>query len=91
MCGRFSSRFDCASGFKGDSAGPWDCDLLWLVPCSCAKIPKVAVLGLEITVAWSIDRGRDVRIGDLGMNVRAIAASPEREGVVDRGIGSAWS
>ena len=36
--------------------------------------------------AWSIERGRDVRAGDLGMKLRAIAASPEREGVVDRGI-----
>lgn len=43
----------------------------------------MAAVGLEMMVAWSIERGRDVRTGDLGMNVRAIAASPERDGVVD--------
>ena len=30
-----SGRFNPASRFKG-GGGPWDCDLLWLVPCSCA-------------------------------------------------------
>ena len=86
VCGRLSLRSDWASGFKGDRAGPW-----WPGPCSCAETPKAATVGLEITAAWSIERGRDFRTGDLGMNVRAIAASPEREGVVDRDIDCARS
>lgn len=44
-----------------------------------------------MTEAWSIERGREIRAGDLGMKFRAIAASPEREGVVDRDIGCAGS
>ena len=51
----------------------------------------MAAVGLKIAVAWSIDRGRDARVGDLGMNVRAMAASPEREGVDERDIGCAGS
>ena len=51
----------------------------------------MAVVGLGITVAWSIDRGRDARTGDFGMNVRARAASPEKVGVDDRDTGCVGS
>ena len=51
----------------------------------------MAVVGLEIAVAWSIERGRGARTGDLGINVRAIAARPDRDGVVDRDIDCAES
>ena len=92
VCGRPSSGFELGSRFKGDRAGPRDCDLLCVVlPCSCAVDPKVATVGLKRTEAWSIERGRDVRAGDFGIKLRAIAASPEREGVVDRDIDCARS
>ena len=51
----------------------------------------MAAVGLKIAVAWSIDRGRDVRVGEIGMNVRAIAASPERVGVDERDTGCGGS
>lgn len=91
VCERFSSDLEWELWSEDDGAGPWDCDLLWLEPCPCVVTPKVAVVGLAIIVAWSIESGRDVRTGDLGMNVRAIAASPDRDGVVDRDIGCGGS